>query len=107
MFLVPVNVYVNNYCLEIGNVEPASCLPLNPWDVSLYNLLMLVYSLVALAIGEISPLDPALGHVDNFLPGVPHLLHFRFHVSPPGVSWPSSFLFPRGFHVRACLVMLD
>ena len=36
-------------------------------------------------------LDPALHHGDIFLPGLPHLLYFRLHVSPPGVSWPSSF----------------
>ena len=43
-----------------------------------------------------------LRHDDNFLPGVPHLLHFRLHVSPPGVFWPSYFPLPLGFHVRAC-----
>ena len=55
-------------------------------------LLVPVYSLGAWAIDESSPLDPALCHGDNFLPGVPHILHFRLHVSPPGVSWPSSSL---------------
>ena len=55
---------------------------------------MPVYSLGVWAIDQSSPLDPALCHGDNFLPGVPHLLHFRLHVSPPGVSWPSSFSLP-------------
>ena len=52
---------------------------------------MPVYSLAAWAIDESSPLDPALSHGDDFLPGVPHLLHFRLHVSLPDVSWLSSF----------------
>ena len=54
-------------------------------------LLMPAYSLGAWAIDKSSPPDPALRQGDNFLPGVPHLPHFRLHVSPPGVSWPSSF----------------
>ena len=48
------------------------------------------------AIDQSSPPDPALRHGCNFLPGVPHLPLFRLHVSPPGVSWPSSFPLPLG-----------
>ena len=59
-------------------------------------LLMPVYSLGAWAIDQSSPPDPALRHGCNFLPGVPHLPRFRLHVSPPGVSWPSSFPLPLG-----------
>ena len=59
-------------------------------------LLMPVYSPGARAIDQSSPLDPALRQGDTFLPGVPHLPLFRLHVSPPGVSWPSSFPLPLG-----------
>ena len=52
---------------------------------------MPVYSLGAWTIDESSPLDPALRHGDNFMPGVPHRLQLRLHVSPPGVSWLSTF----------------
>ena len=58
---------------------------------NLLYLLMPVYSMGAWAIDQSSPPDPALRHGCNFLPGVPHLPRFRLHVSPPGVSWPSSF----------------
>ena len=58
---------------------------------------MPVYSLGAWAIDQSSPPDPALRQGDKkILPGVPHLPHFRLHVSPPGVSWPSSFPLPLG-----------
>ena len=60
------------------------------------TLLMSVYSLGACAIDGSYPLDPALRHGDNFLPGVPHILHFRLHVSPGGVSWPACFPLPFG-----------
>ena len=66
-----------------------------PLEHLLY-LLTPVYSLVAWAIDQSSPPDPALRHGCNFLPGVPHLPRFRLHVSPPGVSWPSSFPLPLG-----------
>ena len=59
-------------------------------------LLMPVFSLGAWAIDQTSPQDPALRQGDNFLPGVPHLPHFRFHVSPPSVSWSLSFPLPLG-----------
>ena len=67
---------------------------------------MPVYSLGAWAIDQSSPPDPALRHGCNFLPGVPHLPRFRLHVSPPGFLGRPRFLFPWGFHVSACLVML-
>ena len=57
---------------------------------------MPVYSLGAWAIDQSSPPDPALRHGCNFLPGVPHLPRLRLHVSPPSVSWPSSFPLPLG-----------
>ena len=57
-------------------------------------LLVPFYSLGAWAIDKSCPLVPALRHGDNLLPGVPHLLHFRLHVSPPGVSWQFSFPLP-------------
>ena len=85
--------------------HPPSCIIISSLRItSLYHtyftyLDMPVYSLGAWAIDESSPLDPALCHGDNFLSGVPHLLHTRRHVSPPRVSFP--------LHVRACLVMLD
>ena len=65
------------------------------------------YSLGAWAIDGSSPLDPELRHGDSFLPGVPILLHSRLHVSLPRVSWSSYLPLSLGFHVRACLVMLD
>ena len=67
---------------------------LESWQFPLPLLYLLtpVYSLGAWAIDQSSPPDPALRHGCNFLPGVPHLHRFRLHVSPPGVSWPSSFL---------------
>ena len=64
--------------------------------VMAYLLTYAVYSLGAWAIDQSSPPDPALRHGCNFLPGVPHLPRFRLHVSPPGVSWPSSFPLPLG-----------
>ena len=71
-------------------------------------LLMPVYSLGAWAIDESSPLDPALRHGDNFLPGVPHFLHTSESMSRRHVFLARPFfLFPWGFSVRACLVRLD
>ena len=67
-----------------------------PRRLFLLALLMPVYSLGAWTIDESSPLDAALRQGDNFLPGVPRLLHFPLHVSPPGVSWPSYFPLPLG-----------
>ena len=62
----------------------------------------------SMVIDESSPLNPALRHGDNFLPGVSHLLHFRTPclttVCFLTVLLSSS---PCGFHVRACLLMLD
>ena len=66
------------------------------WTLTYLLLLMPVYSLGAWAIDQSSPPDPALRHGCNFLPGVPHLPRFRLHISPPGVSWPSSFPLPLG-----------
>ena len=79
--------------------------------VAFTYLLMPVYSLGAWAIDQSSPPDPALRHGCNFLPGVPHLPRFRLHISPPGVSWPSSCPLSLGIPCQclscdACLVML-
>ena len=38
--------------------------------------IILVKSLGAWTIDESSPFDPVLRHGDNFLPDVPHFLHF-------------------------------
>ena len=77
-------------------IRPPTLRNITSSNVELTYLLMPVYSLGAWAIDQSSPPDPALRHGCNFLPGVPHLPRFRLHVSPPGVSWPSSFPLPLG-----------
>ena len=49
-----------------------------------------------------SEISHVLCHLSNLVPGVTHLFRFCFKVSPPGVS--SLFLFPKGFHVSACMI---
>ena len=47
---------------------------------------------VLLYIDKGSPLYLVLGHRCYFIPGVAHLFQSCFHISPPGVFGPSSFL---------------
>ena len=88
-------MYVHQY-LGVTKKIFVSGYPTDPNFYILTYLLMPVYSLGAWAIDQSSPPDPVLHHGSNFLPGVPHLPRFRLHVSPPGVSWPSSFPLPLG-----------
>ena len=70
-------------------------------------LLMPVYSLGAWAIDQSSPPDPALRQGDNFLPGYLIALTSDSMSRSQVFLGRPLFLFPRGFHVSACLVMLD
>ena len=46
-------------------------------------------------IDKSSEICHVLSHLCELVPGVTHLFHFCFKVSPPGVSRPSPFFFPK------------